>query len=308
MRKLGIYFVLSACLLAFMPPVQGQILNRVLDKTMNKVNNALEEKASDLIADMLARQLEKQLDHYWEELTREAVLQDSIDRAQKGDTAYVDASEAVSRYLSNMNRAADVPEEYVFNWKFDCVMGTGKEEDESVFYYSEGSPVFAIEQEENGGTNLIVIDLDKDLMVMFQTSKKGEKTAQALPNMMNFAGRAAAQSMDSVMANYHIRKGNKQKTVAGYSCQQYLAEDDDHTYEIYVAPELKNIWKDTYGSFMQRFTSLEYQDEFKKVEGMAMESTSTSKKNKKDVNTFEVTKVDHNDVKIQKADYQFSTQ
>lgn len=308
MRKPGYYVLLTCCMLGFSFSVQSQILNRVLDKTMNKVNNALEEKASDLIADMLAKQLEKQIDRYWEELTREAVRQDSIDRAQKGDTSYVEASEAVSRYLSGMNRTADVPDAYVFNWRFDCVMGTGKEDDESVFYYSDAQPVFAIEQEDKGDINLIVIDLDKDIMVMFKEDQKGVKTAQALPNMMHYAGRVTAQTMDSVMNNYHIRRGNKQKTIAGYSCQQYLAEDDEHTYEIYVAPELKNVWKETYGSFMQRFTSLDYQDEFNKVEGMAMESIATSKKNKKDVNTFEVTKVGHEDIKIQKSDYQFPTQ
>ncbi|MEZ4896374.1 MAG: hypothetical protein R2806_06045 [Saprospiraceae bacterium] len=308
MRKISVYVWMILTLICLAPSVQGQILNRVLDKTMNKVNNALEEKASDLIADLLARQLEKQIDHYWEELTREAVRQDSIDRAQQGDTSSVDPSEAVSRYLANMNRVSDVPEEYVFNWKFDCLMGTGKEEDESVFYYSDDQPFFGIEQEDKGDVNLIVIDLGKNIMVMFKEDKKGEKTAQALPNMMNYAGKVAEQTMDSVMANYHIRKGNKQKNIAGYSCQQYIAEDDEHDYDIYVTPELKNIWKETYGSFMQRFTSLDYQNEFNKVEGMVMESTTTAKKNKKDVNTFRVTKVNHQDTKIQKSDYSFPAQ
>lgn len=323
MKKL-IYPIITALLLGLLPQVsQAQIVRDILRKAGNRLENKAEDMVAEAIAEAVARQLQKKIDNYFDDLARETYRQDSIRAAQNGDTLqYHNYQEMLEQMMATMNDDSKVLDEYTFNLILDVEMGSGKETDESRFFYNNEKAYFAVEQEEKGAINRMVFDLENDVIVLFNESKKGEKTAQALPWSLSSSAILAASSED-MRQPVNIQKTGETKTIAGYRCEQYLGEDDEYKYEFYASPALADYWRASMGQFMQRFTNYEYNSELQQIDGLLMASITTEKEAEKAKPTFKwgkkdedqpnpnsdtwrVTEVNKSGYTLQKADYQFT--
>lgn len=303
----------------FVQPTDAQILKDIVRKTTRRLGDKAEDMVAEALAEAIARQLQKKIDNYFEEMARESYRQDSIARVERGDTlVYANYQEMMSEMLANMNNTEAIQDEYTFDLLLDVEISSGKETDESRFLYSRNAPVFAVEQYEKKDKSTMLFDLENDVIVLFSEDSKGKKTAQALPNFM---GMAAAMSQSSeALQPISISKGSQTKNIAGYTCQEYLGEDEEHTFQFFATPELAEYWQNGMGEFMQRFTSYEYNSEVQKIDGMVMESVIREKKAEKKSkrtwgkkaqeepearDSWTVTRVDKSGLSLKKADYEF---
>lgn len=319
-----IYLVFVSLLLGFVPPKsEAQIVRDILRKAGNRLEDKAEDMVAEAIAEAVARQLQKKIDNYFEDLAKETYRQDSIRAAENGETLeYDNYREMMEQMMAGMNDQSKIPESYQFDLLLDVEIQTGKEKDESRFLYSKDQAYFAVEQEEDGDINRMVFDLEHDLIVLFNESKKGEKTAQALPWILSNGALMAAAS-EEMRHPVNIKKTGKSKTIAGYSCEQYLGSDEEYNYEFYASPQLSTYWRESMGQFMQRFTNYEFNEELQKIEGLLMESITSPKeaenskpkfrlgKEKEEApnpnsDSWRVIRVDHKDYQLNKADYHFA--
>lgn len=316
--------LLISCFLLSTPQTsQAQILRDIIRKAGDRIEDRAEDMIADAIARAVTRQLQKKIDNYFDELARETFRQDSIDRVERGDTlVYRNYQEMMEGMLGSMNDNSKVLDQYDFDLILDVEIGSGKELDEARFFYSKEKAYYAVEQKENGDINTMLFDLENNVIVLFNEDKKGEKTAQALPWILNMNVYANSEDTDFYQPT-NITKTGQQKTVAGYTCDEYKGETEQEQYTFYASPKLGEYWRNTMGQFMQRFTNTEYNQELQKIDGMIMESIATKKgkekKQKKfklkkksdeeeipaDSDTYRVTKVNTEAFQLAKADYTF---
>lgn len=296
---------LMLLLLIILNPLKAQILDRVLNRAINKAQQKLEDKAADIIAEQLTRYLEKQIDTYLSDIAREQAIQDSIDRANRGEK--VSSAEVEARYraiLAGMNDASKVAENYSFNWRFDTEVEEGDKITRSAYLMSSSQPYFAIRQEEKEQVNFLVFDLQQDVVVMYSDYTDGRKTGQAMPGFIRIASHLAAQ--DSTLQSIKVKSGNKSKTIAGYGCRQYWGEGQEANFEWYATPDLENLWSDKYYTHLQRFSGQPHMEEWQKIKGMVLQSKFTDLDQKDRPVTWTVTAIDQKfNLSLAKKDYQF---
>ncbi|MEM6379525.1 MAG: hypothetical protein AAF705_15065 [Bacteroidota bacterium] len=315
---------LATCFLSTPQQAEAQIVKDILRKASRSLENKAEDMIAEALAEAVARQLQKKIDNYFDDLARETYRQDSIRRVESGDTLrYRNYQEMMSDMLSGMNNSANILDEYEFDLILDVEIASGKEVDESKFFYTNDQAIFGVEQpDEKDGTSLMLFDLDNNVIVLFNEDKKGKKTAQALPWILDMGTVISAGDDNAYMPQNIIKTGQK-KMVAGYNCDQYTGETEEELFEFYSSPALAEYWQNSMGQFMQRFTSYEYNSELQKIDGMILASISKKKKEEKekkkkkfslnkkeegpDPNTdsWTVTKVSKDKYKVTKADYEF---
>jgi hypothetical protein len=324
MKKLIYTFIALICLSLMPQQSEAQIVRDIIRKAGDRLENKAEDMIAEAIAEAIARQLQKKIDNYFEDLARETYRQDSIRAAENGDTLqYRNYQEMMEDMMSSMNDNSKILESYDFNLLLDVEIGSGKEIDESRFFYNNETAYFAVEQEEKGDKNLMLFDLENSVIILFTESKNGKKTAQAIPWMLNPNAIIDASS-EELHTPTNITKTGDKKTIAGYVCDQYTGEDEEYTFEFYASPELGAYWEESMGQFMQRFTNHEYNQEMQKMEGLLMESIVSKKEKEKKTSklklgkkkekpansnsdTWKVTQVDKSPYAIKKADYEFAT-
>ena len=300
----------------------AQIIKDIIRKAGNRLENKAEDMIAEAIAEALARQLQKKIDNYFDELARESYRQDSIRRVENGDTLlYKNYQEMLEGMMSGMNNVAAVKDAYNFALALDVEIGSGKEIDEARFFYDDDEAIFAVEQvDDKDGVNIMLFDLENNVIVLFNEDKKGKKTAQALPWLLNMNSMMTGSDQE-LLQPLSITKTGNTKDVAGYSCEEYKGEDEENLYTIYTNQELGEYWRTSMGSFMQRFTNYQYNDEVQKMDGMMMESLvvkkQAEKKKKKfqikkkkdeippDSDSWKVIKVNKETFTVTKADYSF---
>lgn len=313
---------LATCFITVPQRAEAQIVKDILRKASRSLENKAEDMIAEALAEAVARQLQKKIDNYFDDLARETYRQDSINRVENGDTLrYKNYQEMMSDMLGNMNDNSAILDEYEFDLSLDVEISSGKEVDDSRFFYTKDKAVFGVEQNDGKeGTSLMLFDLDNNVIVLFNEDKKGKKTAQALPWLLDM-GAVVAAGEEQGLSPTNIKKTGQQKMIAGYNCDEYIGETEKNILEFYATPDLAEYWENSMGQFMQRFTSYEYNNELQKIDGMVLASVNKKKKEEKktkkfslnkkkegpdpDTDSWTVTKVSKKPFKVTKADYEF---
>lgn len=313
---------LATCFVSIPRQAEAQIVKDILRKASRSLENKAEDMIAEALAEAVARQLQKKINTYFDDLARETYRQDSIQRVENGDTLrYKNYQEMMSEMLSTMNDNSAILDEYEFDLILDVEIASGKEVDDSKFFYRRDQGIFAVEQnEEKEGTSLMLFDLDNNVIVLFNEDKKGKKTAQALPWLLDM-GAIVAASEENGLSPTNIKKTGQQKMIAGYNCDEYTGETEEETIQFFASPDLNDYWQNSMGQIMKRFTNYEYNNELQKIDGMILASINKKKKAEKKTKKFSlgkkeegpdpntdswtVTKVSKNKFKVTKADYEF---
>jgi len=279
MRK-TLFFLLATLFLIPTTDAQRGLLKGVLKNTENKIKygaqRMLVDKASDALAGAILRRAERELD----KVLRETYEKQEAEARERGETPkYRD----YGGFLEAMNKAADVPAAYNFDLKLDCAIPSGKDEPQDIVYlFDQEGGVIAFESEAEGSKTLMVMDMDKDLIIMYQDNN-GEKKATALPSMMSLGAAMARSEMEEVtgeMAN--LKATGKSRKIAGYNCNEY-----EYTYEkekslSYVSTDLDFNWPKAFGKMMDKFMPEKNSLPAEAFQGMALEAISYNKKGKEE--------------------------
>ena len=252
----------------------------------------LVEKASEALSRAIMRRVNREVDKVFRE---EYERQDSIAKANGEPAAYPD----YSGFLKSMNQSDKVPASYDFDLQMEMVLSEkGKDDQELTYYFSKSKAYFAMVTEES----TVLLDNENGLMVMYQ-EKDGVKSANALPNMMDFAG-AMVKNQTKEDGKLSMRKTGKSKKIAGYLCEEYEQIRGKEKTMSFVTTQIDYNWPDAFGNMMKKFMDEDDLKEVSKVDGMWMASYQYNKKGK--LKSSIVAKaVKMQKISINNADYKF---
>lgn len=286
--------------------LQGQgILNRVLKRSLNKAENKVEdmlvEKASDAIAERLYRSMSDAFD----KMLDDAAKQDSAYQTDYSDSAAIKYNRLAEGWLERMNKAADVPESYAFDYKAYVEITSNGDPQNSILYLTSDGSVFAMEQLEEKEKRICLIDGAKDVVVLYMEDQKGNKTAQAIPNMMGLGAQLAQNMADSTVGDWSFKATGKSKTIAGYPSDEYISTDGKYENTFYMTDDLDISWRNAFSGFVDRFAGTTYKDLQQFPQGFLMESHTKKAGKSKEESSWITNKVEKEQFTIQNAEYEF---
>ncbi len=280
------------------------LLNRVIKQSKRKI----EQKASDLIvekaSEAIANKVYASMEDAFDKMLADAIKGDSAYQANQNDSVAIKYGQLANTWMERMNQAAEVPETYSFTHRLEIETKDRTDVSHFIMYLHKDQPIFGMEQEEDGGTRIILMDLENDVTVMYSDDEEGKK-AQAIPNLLALGGSLARTQMDSMAQDFKLTRTGQSKTILGYHSEEYHGESDEYETTFYLTKDLEVDWRDAFGGMMEKFSGTHYREQMEEMSGFMLESKSQSKKKKKDVSTWETKKVERKEFSIINAEYQF---
>lgn len=163
---------------------------------------------------------------------------------------------------------------------------------------------FGMEQSDKGEDQIMVFDIAKDQVVIFNNTKK---SAMAVPNVMGMASAFGKQALDEETTKMKkFEKIKKSKKVIDYQCQGYKYESEEDKGEFFVTTDLPFNWNDAFGSLVEKISPNFYKENPEyDIAGMMMYAKSKRKSDGKE-SKWEVVKIDDKGLSIKCSDYKLA--
>ena len=281
--------------------VDAQILRDIRRQATRNIERRMQQKAVEVISDEIARRAYQPIEQALDSMLR-ASFRDSLDNGEEVD--WEKAGEAYANFLRGMNAAVDLPERFTFDLAMTIESTDEKgKTNEMIMHYSKDKPILGIENFESENENqFMVIDMEQDLIVLYTTDKKGNKSAQAIPSMLGLMGGMASSTIDD--EDYKIERTGATKSILGYSTRLYQSTTDDEYVESYIAENFPVSWQNSFGPYLEKFAPHTYSETANAYNGMVLESTTTSKKDDSKVNVWKTTHINTDTHHIINAEYE----
>lgn len=302
---------LTLCIAALTSTSYSQVVTRLINKAANKA----EDKTEERIEDEADKDVEKQVNKAFNKLFGKSdEASDSTDSPANTSSSSGDdgpASSASSRaarnaYLNAMGMStgtANVKPLYEFDGYIEMTVSEfedGEAEESTVYTTYVDSKSFDygmhFKTPEQDDYSLMIFDTENNLMVTLSDTD-GEKTGFAIaftPEQAEAIAEDAGDDLDTDdrkgVDSYASYKTGKTKKILGYSCEEYVIDDEDETVTMWVTRDLNKEMKKTYmknSSFAGFFTYAYYTD------GVVMEYIIEDKKDG-DRSVMTVTDIDLN--------------
>ena len=306
--RLSLFALLFIALSAFPDSASGQLVDKLMRRTSQKLANEVERMAVEKLSDIIAEQATKQIEKKFDELLMSALESDSTRNSDYNrDSAMYRMGASYGAFLQGLNDAADLPETYQFDINMLVEMTNEGDDPQNMrMYYSRTQPIFGVQTAASEtNSQLVVMDFEKDVMVMYHDDN-GEKTAQAIPNVMKFTSSLAGKVEVDSADNYTITPIKKTQKIAGFKCYGYEGVSDKHRFEAWMTDELDIEWRETFGAMMKDFASTDvYNDTWGELKGVALKQDMYDRSTDSITSSMLVKEVDTNKVTITNADYSF---
>jgi len=287
------------------PAAESQILGRITERAVRKVERRIEDKLVEAISEEIARQAFRPVEQAIDSMLRQK-YQDSLGREEidweKMAGAYAD-------FLNGLNDAADLPENYTFDLKMDIEATDydGKKSTSSLFF-SKSTSILGVESNEHSNeTQLVIIDIEKDIIILYSTDKEGRKSAQAVPSMLKFMSSLTKQesTAEDPINEVAFTKTGKTRTIAGHQTHQFAGSTEEELIEYYAAESFPVSWENSFGPYLEQFAPESFSDRNDLPEGMILASSTIQKSDSSQKSSWETTKIEEKEITIQNADYVF---
>ena len=309
--KTGLIVALS---LFIFQPVQGQAL---LKKLQKKVEEKIEDRAEESVNKQVDKQIDKRIDSAF----------DKLDESLNGnDSASTSGTRTDEERMSSILKGIGVsgePVPFEDNYAFDNLIQmhienytkAGKLDDtgDINIHFAPDSKSMAYEiisgDFAKNGQGLFIVDAENGAMIIL-SEDKGKKSGivygmgaffQSIGQTYNQEEVDLSDSPETYLANPHVTKTGRTKTISGYKCEEFKYNDESTESEIWITRDLKMNSQDFLSTLFQ--TSM-YANGM--GWGYPMEVTSIEK-NSGEKSVMQVTKVDNNsNVTFSMKDYQIT--
>lgn len=268
MKKLILTGVL---MVFFLIPSQAQLLKNL----KKKIENRVERTVTDKIADKAAAEAGK-----------------AVDKA-------MDPGENKSGFLMGASQAdlSEVPEKYEFEWMYGLLMKS-KEGETTINYFLKKDASYFGFKLPNSEEMFMVMDVSRNLMMMYMNSK-GTK--------MITASKISPPSFDEIETEnerdkYSFKKIDS-KTIMGYDCNGFAAENKDGVYTFYITSEPDINFMDIYKSDKTKLPANFDPEWFEDGKGLMMQMILEDKKNAKNNLVMTCVALEEQSVILRKSDY-----
>jgi hypothetical protein len=300
MRTLNICLAF-VCAILIASPGTAQIVDRTTDRATQKANNRVDQR--------IDQGLDKGLDAI-EGVFRKGKKKDkkSKQQTESPETGATQATTETASVGVFSASEAEVKTSYDFDHQVDMQIESfdkkGKSEgvQNMQMLFSDSEAHVGVKAIMEGMNSVSIIDMTKYQMIMLM-DMSGSKMAMAI----DFDPSQFADEVDTneEATDMSFRKTGRTKVILGYSCDEYIMEDDTNILEFWVTGEEQ---LDLFKAFGAMGASGKGAGGFSGVTeyptGMTMEFTSTEKKNGEKA-VMQVTKIQRNiNYSISTAGYQ----
>ena len=248
-------FLLTFCLVWTCAEAQflRGIVNKATDKALDRVEDKIADRLAEELANAMYRPIDKALD---------SLLQNSYEASGSRDSVDYQG------FLAILNSSAELPPSYAFDvvMEMEIVDYDGKK-NEMEMWFDESGNHFGMKQYEKKNSNLMVIDIQRDIICMY-TEENGKKKVQAIPTMSKWMGYAGGQSVD--LPEIKVTPLNKTKKIAGYECEGYEVETEEEFSTVWMTNKVPVTWKDELSKFLAQFNSERMAQYKEELNGMFM--------------------------------------
>jgi hypothetical protein len=288
--------------LCFAQTSDAQLMGRIMDRAKNKLERKIEEKIVEEISEEIARRAYRPVEKAIEDAARQK-YQDSLNKGEAVD--WEKLGESYAAFLNGLNKAANLPDQYHFDLTQEVeVIDYNKKRSYIRMYYSAKDPILGMENtDDDNKKQLVVIDIQRDLVVLYTTEKNGNKTGQALPGVLGLSSALSKNTADEYYTS--INKTGKTKKIAGYDCKEFTGESKEELMEIYTTVQFPVNLDKTMGPYLQKFAPAAYYENAQSVSGMLMQSENTRKDDPTKKFSWTTKKVNQRPFEIKTDDYTF---
>ncbi|MBT8220416.1 MAG: DUF4412 domain-containing protein [Bacteroidia bacterium] len=276
-KSIGLIFIMLACASL---DADAQILKDITRSAKRKFMKKVENKVVETIAEEIARRAFRPVGEVMDDWVRENMKRDSTYAGIPDDSLAIIMAENYGKILGSMNKAADVPESYTFDYRMNISISDEEGSNDMNMYVAANGGAIAYEQLDQKERQIMIMDVNKDIIVIYNLTTK---EAQAIPSAFTMAASIVQYNEEqNTKPSYTVTKLGDIKKVAGYPCVKYLVDTDEYLNEVWVSTELPFDWEETYGAFVAKISPRSYskaKDELS--EGMMLESISKEKSDKK---------------------------
>lgn len=268
MKKLAVASIM-AVLFSF--PVQAQFLK----KLQKKVEQRVEDMVANKVADKAAAETSKSMDN--------------LLNFELKNSGFPTGIEPVD--------PAEVPEKYEFDYSYKIKMESRGEEMFFNYLLKKDAPYFGFTM-PGSEEMYFVMDPSKNMSVIFMNSSENKfMTATKLPEV-------SPENMEATTTGeeFSYKKiGNK--TILGYDCSGFQAENKEAVYTFYLTNEaditFENIYKNDKTNLPSNFDSAWLEE----GKGLMMQMIMEDKTNAKNNMNMICTGIEKNSISLLKADY-----
>ncbi len=285
----------------------AQIFGGIMNEAKRKIEKKVEDKIVQAVSDELARRAFKPIDQAMDSLMRQK-YQDSVGKGQKVD--WDKMGDAYAAFLADMNKTIELPEKYSFDITQEVeVIDYSKKRNYIRLHYSKKDAIIGMESlDEKQTKQLVVIDLQKDAMILYTTEKNGDKTGQVIPSVMKLGAAASSSVKAEKSDKWKIRKTGKSKKVAGYNSQEYSGETSDEKILMYVSENFPINIQKNFQPYMSKFAPSSYTENMAGTEqGIMLEYENIRKDEKGEKTTWVTKKISEKPFDLVNADFKFAS-
>lgn len=287
--------------------INAQLWKKFKEQTKEKLKERIEDKVVNEISEDVSNRAMEKIDNLYEDLWRKSYNDANGEdlNQEEFEQLLAETGENFNEALGELNKAADVPDQYRFNVIVDySSVDFEGEEMRSEMYFSRTEAIMGILVESHNGQVITVMDAERDLMVMY-SDKNGKRSAQAIPALFTMASALSLTSHEAQAYELTMTATGNTQTIAGYRSKEYKGEDEEGTFRFYMSNELPFDWRNSYGELIKSVIPKMYDQNEKALEGMMMKATETRKDSGKS-NYWEVKKISKMTTTLQKSDYEFA--
>lgn len=297
MKKLLYLIVLSVFIIP--QNVEGQSLGGYLKKKVEKSTKKRVDKEVDKAVDKAVnKSIDKMLNATSDEVeaATDSINNAKADSPEGNDGGEQRASEerldaAMGNLMKSMGVGVDVPHKDVYtfnsymNMHVEITNASGQKEDPMTYntYFSDNGTDYGMEykNEEGASKNMFVYDTDNNCTLILMDNdgqKTGIATGMSPEQMQQYEDQAKEYVEDKEMPEqYNLKKTGRTRTISGFKCTEYKAEDVESTVSLWVTNDLNkkinpNVYKNQ--MFGGRFWLAG------KTEGVVIQYDNQSKTNK----------------------------
>jgi hypothetical protein len=289
-RLLALVIFIAANLI--INPTSAQIVDRTKERAENKTNNRIDnridkgiDKGLDSIEGLFKKKNKKD--------KGESGSESSSDETQNGNEAG-----DMPNMAGMFGSGGDIEEKYSFQHKVHIEIKSSDKKGETydqnmVMLSNDDSNIGAFEMTmAEAQESTVVFDFDNKQMITL-VNASGMKMAVVVK--MDPAAYEPTENENSDDEDApEFKKTGRSKEILGYTCDEYVAEDDESTMEMWISQEVVvDLFKafSAYGAQQKQATTPQA---YPGLTGTMMEMNSTSKKHAKEKTTWKVTKIEKN--------------
>jgi hypothetical protein len=237
--------------------------DRAADKADNKVDQKVDEGV-DEVMEGVGNLFRKKMEN-------EEAGSDNGEKEGSRSAYNSDGQAGMSMFSSS--GPVDTRDQYTFDYKVHTTMTVYDDNGEAqtskmVMLYPKDGAYMAADMSTQGGSGIGIFDFENEIMITLMTGRAIVMDLSQYKEQMD--EEMDAEEEAGTGEDVSIKKTGRTKTIAGYSCEEYIAEDEEFESEMWMTTELPF---NPYESFMDFNESFEGGFEYEKVSGFPMEAT-----------------------------------